>query len=125
MRGIYRLNQLARGVRRVHLWAVADDRYAVLRGLDGENPGPWLGDELSSIVDEISGERFRYVASLEEENEHLRDMLNGVAFALGFDVDEVHYSSEDDYGQCQRTVLARILELTGAVDETTEKEERE
>lgn len=125
MKGIYRLNQLARGVRRVHLRAVANDRYAALRGLDGENPGPWLGDEPSSIVDEISGARFRYLASLEEENEHLRDLLNGVAFALGFDVDEVHYCSEDDYGQCQRAVLARIRELTGAADEPAEGEERE
>lgn len=125
MRGVYRLIELARGVRHVPLWSVVNDRYAERKGLGMDNLGPWLDDELGSIADEIAGERFRYIAVLEEENEHLRDLLNGVAFALGLGEDEVHYCSEDDYEGNQSAVLDRIGELTGAVDEPAEGEEEE
>ena len=49
---------------------------------------------------------------LDDENEHLRDMLNDVAWKLGIG-HVVHYYSEDNYQECHKRVLDEISKLTG------------
>lgn len=49
----------------------------------------------------------KYNDSLNQENEHLRDILNDVSFRLGVE-EEAHYYSEDNYEECHRVVLDAI-----------------
>ena len=51
------------------------------------------------------------VDNLDNENEHLRDMLNDVAWKLGIG-HVVHYYSEDNYQECHKRVLDEISKLT-------------
>ena len=55
------------------------------------------------------------VDDLDDENERLRDMLNGIAWKLGIGR-EVHYLSDDDYAECQQAVLAAINRLVDPSD---------
>ena len=48
---------------------------------------------------------------LDDENEHLRDMLNDVAWKLGIG-HEVHYFSNDNYAECHKRVLDEICKLS-------------
>ena len=51
------------------------------------------------------------VDNLDDENERLRDMLNGIAWKLGIG-HVVHYYSEDNYQECHKRVLDEISKLT-------------
>lgn len=51
------------------------------------------------------------VDDLDDENEHLRDMLNDVAWKLGIGR-EVHYLSGDNYDECHKRVLGEISKLS-------------
>ncbi len=51
------------------------------------------------------------VDDLDDENERLRDMLNGIAWKLGIGR-EVHYLSDDNYAECHKRVLDEIRILS-------------
>lgn len=53
----------------------------------------------------------KFVDDLDDENEHLRDMLNDVAWKLGIGR-EVHYLSGDNYDECHKRVLGEISKLS-------------
>lgn len=55
------------------------------------------------------------VDNLDDENERLRDMLNGIAWKLGIGR-EVHYLSGDNYAECQQAVLTAINRLVDPSD---------
>ena len=60
-----------------------------------------------NIADQIEREHRERNGALEEENERLRDMLNEVAWGLGLG-GSAHYYSDDNYQDCQESVLAAI-----------------
>lgn len=75
--------------------------------------GAWdewgLGGALADIADQIEREQRERFDALNDENERLRDMLNGVSYHLGMGED-VHYYSDDNYDECQQSVLRAIDE---------------
>ncbi|WP_455136359.1 hypothetical protein [Thermophilibacter sp.] len=71
--------------------------------------GHALAHELAWIADKIESEQRERYDELNDENERLRDMLNGVSYHLGMGED-VHYYSDDNYDECQQSVLLAIDE---------------
>ena len=101
---------------------VASEIDRTLLGVDGIEDAPamrWargLREALGSMhspCHDLAGK----VESLEEENEELRGMLNGIAFQLR--LDDVHYYSGDNYDACQLEVLEKIESLRTAASSTS------